>query len=246
VLFVLDATPADTPFPDPALAEREPDGLLALGGDLSVVRLLNAYRAGVFPWYGPGQPLLWWSPNPRTVLFPEHLRISRSLRKSLRNGGFQATVDCVFRAVVGACGTPRKGADGTWITLEMLQAYERLAAAGHAHSVEIWREGELVGGLYGVSLGRVFFGESMFSRCRDASKVALVHLVDRLLQSGFRLIDCQVRSAHLLSLGAEEIPRARFNRLLDRWTAQPASPHTWEGRAPLPLRMPPLFESRPG
>ncbi len=246
MLFLLDSTAADAPFPDPALAEREPNGLLALGGDLSVARLLNAYRLGIFPWYGPGQPLLWWSPHPRAVLFPERLHITRSLRKSLRNGRFQATADTAFPAVIRACGAPRQGADGTWITPDMLHAYERLAAAGHAHSVEIWREGELIGGLYGVALGRVFFGESMFSRGRDASKVALVHLVDRLLQTGFRLIDCQVSSAHLLSLGAETIPRTRFNHLLDRWATQPTPLGTWDGREPLPPRLPPLLASRPG
>ncbi len=246
MLYLLDATPPSAPFPDPARAEQEPNGLLAFGGDLSPVRLLNAYRAGIFPWYGPGQPILWWSPDPRTVLYPERLRVTRSLHKSLRNGGFLASVDRAFEAVVEACAAPREGTQGTWITPEMATAYARLAAAGHAHSVEVWRDNELVGGLYGVALGRVFFGESMFSRVRDASKIALAHLVDRLLQAGFRLIDCQVASAHLTSLGAELIPRREFNRMLERWAMEADPPGAWTAPDPRPARVPATLDRRGG
>lgn len=239
MLHLLDATDPRAPFPDPSLAEREPNGLLAIGGDLSVPRLLNAYRAGIFPWYSEGQPILWWSPDPRTVLYPERLRISRSLRKTLRKDRFQATVDQAFARVVGACAAPRRGDPGTWITRSMMRAYERLAAAGAAHSVEIWEGGRLVGGLYGVALGRVFFGESMFSRATDASKAALVHLVDLLMQAGYRLVDCQVYSEHLVSLGAEEVPRAEFGRCLAQWADEAPEGDPWGRSVRAPVRVPP-------
>ncbi|MHB8454523.1 MAG: leucyl/phenylalanyl-tRNA--protein transferase [Acidiferrobacterales bacterium] len=197
-------------FPPPEMAS--PEGLLAVGGDLSSESLLEAYRCGVFPWYSAGQPVLWWSPDPRTVLYPKNIRISRSLRKTLRNRKFRITLDTAFSAVIDACAAPRRNRpdDGTWITDAMRAAYCRLHEDGYAHSIEIWHSQDLVGGLYGVSLGTAFFGESMFSRCTDASKVALVHLVRQVEAWGFSMIDCQVASAHLFSLGAEEIPRTEF------------------------------------
>jgi len=215
--FLLDPQSDPASFPDPVYALEEPNGLLAVGGDLSPARVLNAYRQGIFPWYSHGQPILWWSPDPRMVLFPEQLRISRSLRKSLRKRPFQVTLDTDFTAVIQACSEPRSHADGTWITEEMKQAYIRLHRIGFAHSVECWDGEELVGGLYGVSMGKVFFGESMFSRRTDASKIGFAHLVEQLRAWGFGLIDCQVYSNHLASLGAEEIPREGFLELLDTW-----------------------------
>jgi leucyl/phenylalanyl-tRNA--protein transferase len=196
----------------------EPNGLLAIGGDLSPARLLAAYRRGIFPWYGPGQPILWWCPDPRAVLYPDSVRISRSLAKVLRRGRLQVTVDRDFDAVVQACAEPRPGQDGTWITRQMATAYGRLHRLGVAHSVEVREQDRLVGGLYGVALGEVFFGESMFSRVPDASKVALVALA----RMGFRLIDCQVPSAHLARLGAKEISRATFLAQLRDWCESPA------------------------
>jgi leucyl/phenylalanyl-tRNA--protein transferase len=192
----------------------EPDGLLAAGGDLSPRRLLAAYRRGVFPWYAAGQPILWWSPDPRAVLFPADFRCSRSLRKSLRSRGFQYTVDRSFEDVIAACAAPRDNHFGTWITPEMQVAYTALHRQGFAHSIETRREGALVGGLYGVRLGRVFFGESMFSLETDASKAALAHLVSLCLRDGTALIDCQLASNHLASLGSRNIPRSRFQALL--------------------------------
>ncbi len=195
-------------FPDAELALREPNGLLAAGGDLSPQRLVAAYRRGIFPWYGDDQPILWWTPDPRTVLVPEAVRISRSLRKTLNKGIFEVTMDTAFEEVVAACAAPRGDDQGTWITREMYNAYNRLHRLGWARSVECWRHGELVGGLYGVAIGRVFFGESMFSRESDASKVALVHLC----RMDYELIDCQIESDHLFRLGAQTMPRAQFLR----------------------------------
>ncbi len=212
-------------FPSPETASAE--GLLAVGGDLSTDRLLEAYRCGIFPWYGTGQPILWWSPDPRMVLFPDQLKISRSLRKTLRHSGFRVTLDNAFRQVIEGCAEPRRGQPGTWITAEMQDAYCDLHAAGHAHSVETWIGRDLVGGLYGVALGGAFFGESMFSRTTDASKVALVHLVRQLEAWGYRLIDCQVTSAHLSSLGAEEIPRSTFLSLLGHALGLPGQSGSW-------------------
>jgi len=235
----------DVRFPDVEEAEREPNGLLAIGGDLEPRRLLSAYRAGVFPWYGPDQPILWWSPDPRTVLFPRRLQVSRSLRKTLRQERFQATIDQAFSAVTAACAGPRKGTDGTWLIPEMQDAYLQLHRQGLAHSVEIWSpERQLVGGLYGVALGRVFFGESMFSRRSDASKVALVHLVNRLRVWGYYLIDCQVYSAHLETLGAQQIPRHRFITLLRRWVDLPPAGHAWLEQEPVHPAIP--TSRRPG
>jgi len=226
VLYLLDPNDPKAPFPNVAQAEREPDGLLAIGGDLSVTRLINAYRRGIFPWFSDGDPILWWSPDPRTALFPEQLRISRSLRKTLRRGLFHTTTDRDFDAVIHACAQPRSAGGGTWLVPEMIAAYRRLHHEGFAHSVEVWHDSTLAGGLYGVAIGRVFFGESMFTRISDASKVALVHLCRLLSERGFRLIDCQVLTGHLIRMGAEQIPREDFVRMLDRWCQVP----DWHGR----------------
>ncbi|HFD79440.1 MAG TPA: leucyl/phenylalanyl-tRNA--protein transferase [Gammaproteobacteria bacterium] len=214
-------------FPDVELALREPDGLLAVGGDLSPQRIFNAYRHGIFPWYSDGQPILWWSPDPRSVLLPERLKISRSLRKTLRRGRFRVTLDKAFEAVIAACAAPRRDSDGTWITAEMAQAYRRLHHLGVAHSAECWNGERLVGGLYGLAIGRVFFGESMFSRESDASKTAFAFLVRQLRAWGFRLIDCQVHSPHLASLGAEQLARAEFVARLEDLCAQAPDVHDW-------------------
>lgn len=213
-MYVLSADANDFRFPPPHLASRE--GLLAIGGDLRCERLLAAYRQGVFPWYNDGQPILWWSPDPRAVLFPKKIKISRSLRKTLKSGEYEGTLDTAFAEVMQACaGSRRKQGHGTWITHDMVAAYVELHRRGFAHSVEVRRQGELVGGLYGVALGGAFFGESMFSRATDASKVALVRLAQQLQAWGFEFIDCQLPTAHLLSLGAEEMPRKAFLELLN-------------------------------
>jgi leucyl/phenylalanyl-tRNA---protein transferase len=203
-------------FPPVTRALREPDGLLAAGGDLSPARLLAAYRRGIFPWFSTGQPILWWSPDPRAVLLPEQLRVSRSLAKSIRNKGFETRIDSAFADVISACGSSDLRPGGTWLSPQMRLAYLRLHTLGHAHSIETWRSGQLVGGLYGVALGRVFFGESMFSTETDASKVALARLCTEVRSRGFQLIDCQVATPHLLSLGAQLIPRSEFIDLLTR------------------------------
>ncbi|MDH5378721.1 MAG: leucyl/phenylalanyl-tRNA--protein transferase, partial [Gammaproteobacteria bacterium] len=200
----------DYPFPVPERALKNPNGLLALGGSLRPRRLLSAYRQGIFPWYSEGQPVLWWSPDPRLVLFPEKIIVRRSLAKAIRNRGFEVTIDRAFTRVLRACAEPRPDQDGTWITAEIFDAYTLLHYNGLAHSFETWLDGELVGGLYGVSLGKVFFGESMFSKTSDASKVAFVKAVEWLKSWGYELVDCQVTTEHLLSLGAEEISRSRF------------------------------------
>lgn len=203
-----------TPFPPVDCALDEPNGLLAVGGRLSSQRLLLAYRHGIFPWFSEGQPILWWSPNPRAVLFPEQFKISTSLRKTLRSNRFRVTFDCAFSRVIAACAAPRKAALGTWITQEMVQAYQHLHQQGYAHSVETWYQDQLVGGLYGIQLGKLFFGESMFSTQTDASKVALYELVQYALNNHLPLIDCQVPSAHLQSLGATTLPRQDFIQFL--------------------------------
>ena len=227
MLYLLDRTNPATPFPDVEQAEAEPNGLLAIGGDLSVKRLVRAYRSGVFPWYGAGEPILWWSPNPRMVLFPQRLRISRSLRKTLRKRLYSASMDFSFDRVIEACAGPRRDGDDTWLMPEMIEAYRTLHRQHIAHSVEIWAGDDLVGGLYGVALGRVFFGESMFSRVSDASKLALVHLCQELLEWDYRLIDCQVHTGHLTRLGAEEIPRKTFTSLLGRWCPETGRAGSW-------------------
>lgn len=227
VLPWLDPDNDHTPFPPVECALRDPDGLLAAGGSLTPQRLLDAYRRGIFPWYTQGQPILWWSPDPRSVLFPGELKVSRSLHKTLRKKVFRVTVDTAFRQVIEACAEPRRDETGTWITAEMAGAYAQLHALGWAHSVECWVEETLVGGLYGIGMGRVFFGESMFTRCTDASKVALVYLVRQLEAWGYGLIDCQVRSAHMETLGARNVPRARFIELLDRYADEPGRAPPW-------------------
>jgi leucyl/phenylalanyl-tRNA--protein transferase len=214
-------------FPDPSLALDEPNGLLAVGGDLSPARLHAAYRLGIFPWYSEGQPVLWWSPDPRMVLFPERLRVARSLHKVLKSARFQVTLDCAFAEVIRACAAPREGRTGTWLTAAMIAAYERLFAQGIAHSVEVWSEGALVGGLYGVAMGRVFFGESMFHRANDASKVALVYLASQLRSWGYAVIDCQQSTPHMERLGAQEVARQVLRALLDRWCDVPGRPGPW-------------------
>jgi leucyl/phenylalanyl-tRNA--protein transferase len=212
-------------FPPVHLAE--PDGLLAVGGDLSVERLLLAYRAGIFPWYEDGQPILWWSPDPRFVLFPERLKVSQSMRQVINSGRFRVTYDQAFPSVIRKCATmKRKGERGTWITPAMADAYGRLHEVGYAHSVEVWSGSTLAGGLYGVSLGSCFFGESMFAEVSNASKFGMIALVRQLQAQGFSLVDCQVHSEHLRSLGADDVPRARFVRLL----AQAMKAETLKGR----------------
>ncbi|TDO06860.1 MULTISPECIES: leucyl/phenylalanyl-tRNA--protein transferase [Halomonas] len=210
-------------FPPVATALRDPDGLLAAGGALTPEWLLAAYRRGIFPWFSDGQPVLWWSPDPRMVLFPKEIRVRRSLAKRLRNGGFRVTANRAFAQVVASCAAPRAGQPGTWITDEMRAAYERLHRLGAAHSVEVWRSDKLVGGLYGVAMGPVFFGESMFSRQADASKVALVHLAHAMSAGGGRLIDCQMHTMHLASLGARDIARSEFIGYLEQWLGDAGS-----------------------
>jgi leucyl/phenylalanyl-tRNA--protein transferase len=217
----------EAPFPPIAKALRSPNGLLCAGGTLTPERVLEAYAKGIFPWFSAGDPVLWWSPDPRMVLFPEELKVSRSLRKVVQRGAYETRFDGAFRAVMQACALPRDGQGGTWIVPEMIDAYTQLHDRGFAHSVESWHEGELVGGLYGVSLGKVFFGESMFTRAPDASKVALVRLVERLRAADFRVIDCQQATAHLASLGAREIPREAFAQLLRESIQYPASGERW-------------------
>ena len=216
------------PFPPVERALRDPNGLLAAGADLSPQRLLDAYARGIFPWFSEDDPLLWWSPDPRMVLFVDELHLSRSLRRVIRSGRFRVTLDTAFRDVMEGCAEPRPDQDGTWITPEMLHAYMRLAALGHAHSVEAWEGDTLAGGLYGVAIGRMFFGESMFSRRSDASKVAFAHLVRQLQQWEMPLIDCQMATPHLASLGAREIPRAEFLGQVRRLVQLPAVPAPWK------------------
>lgn len=215
------------PFPPLERALGEPNGLLAAGADLSVERLVSAYERGIFPWYSDGQPILWWSPDPRMVLAPDKLKISRSLRKRLARDDYEVTADTAFEEVVRGCAAPRSGHDGTWITDDMLAAYVRLHRAGYAHSIETWIGGRLAGGLYGVALGRMYYGESMFTRVPDASKIALVHLARHLERSGFGLIDCQMATAHLARFGAREIPRAAFVRKLRELVNYPRSTRKW-------------------
>lgn len=219
-------------FPPTDQALTEPNGLLAGGGDLSPERLLYAYRQGIFPWYEAGQPILWWSPDPRALLFPERFHLSRSLRKLLRKSPYEVTADRNFTGVMGACAEPRAYAQGTWITPEMNAAYAELHRLGYAHSIEVWRQGQLVGGLYGLALGRVFFGESMFSWESDSSKVAFAHLVAQLRAWRFQLIDCQVSSGHLFSLGAQERSRKDFERMLLDWAHLPSNRGPWELQVP--------------
>jgi leucyl/phenylalanyl-tRNA--protein transferase len=212
------------PFPPVERALEDPNGLLAAGADLSAERLLEAYRRGIFPWYSGGQPPLWWSPDPRMVLFVDELKVSRSLAKSVRNKGYELRIDSAFGQVLDGCAMR---SEGTWLGRDMKQAYLRLHRTGYAHSFETWRGEELVGGLYGVAIGRMFYGESMFSRATDASKVALVHLVREVKARAFPLIDCQVHTPLLESLGAREIPRADFLRALKSLVNYAESPKMW-------------------
>jgi leucyl/phenylalanyl-tRNA--protein transferase len=217
----------DDPFPPISKALRSPNGLLCAGADLSPQRILDAYSKGIFPWYAEGDPILWWSPHPRMVLFPDELKVSRSLRKAVARGLFETRFDTAFGEVMRECAAPRDGQDGTWIVPAMVAAYGRLHELGFAHSVESWHDGRLAGGLYGILLGRVFFGESMFAREADASKVALVKLVERVRSLGVRLIDCQQATRHLASLGAREIPRRDFAQLLAESIQYPPSGGRW-------------------
>jgi leucyl/phenylalanyl-tRNA---protein transferase len=215
------------PFPAVENALAEPNGLLAGGGDLSLPRLVEAYEHGIFPWYSEEQPILWWSPDPRMVLFPAELRISRSLRKRLARRDYEVRADTAFEEVIRACAAPRHDDGGTWITEEMIAAYVRLHEAGHAHSVETWIDGKLAGGLYGVALGRMYYGESMFTREADASKIAFVHLVRQLERRSCGMIDCQMKTAHLARFGACEIARAAFTRKLRELVNYPRQVSKW-------------------
>ena len=229
-MYLLDANDPFPVFPDPEQA-ASPEGIVAIGGDLDVGRLIQAYRQGIFPWYNEYEPILWWSPDPRLVLYPDQLHVSRSLRKTLRRSELVITFDADFAGVIEGCAEPRgdesEGA-GTWLDPYMITAYKRLHGHGLAHSAEAWDgDGNLVGGLYGIALGRVFFGESMFTRATDASKVAFVHTVRTLAAHGYRLVDCQIYSDHLAGFGAAEIPRARFLAELDRALAEPDPAQPW-------------------
>ncbi|MSO29885.1 MAG: leucyl/phenylalanyl-tRNA--protein transferase [Acidobacteria bacterium] len=215
------------PFPPVEEAMTDPNGLLAAGADLSADRLLDAYLRGIFPWFGEDDPLLWWSPDPRMVLMVNELHVSRSLRRVIRSGRYRVTLDNAFTDVMAGCAEPRDDQAGTWITAEMVEAYTRLAARGFGHSVEVWEGSDLVGGLYGVAIGRMFYGESMFSRRTDASKVALVTLVRQLERWEFETVDCQMATTHLASLGAREIPRAEFAERLRRLVELPPITSPW-------------------
>jgi leucyl/phenylalanyl-tRNA--protein transferase len=225
----LDDDP-EAPFPPVAAALEFPNGLLAWGGDLSPGRLLNAYRAGIFPWYSEGQPILWWSPAPRCVLFPEDVYLSRRTRRRYNSGAYSLSADTAFDRVIDACAGPRKSEPGTWITPEMATAYRLLHRMGFAHSFEAWHEGELVGGIYGLALGSVFFGESMFSHRTDAGKLTLVALCRQLKAWGFGLLDCQVGNPHLFRMGAVELPRRDFERLLQEHVHGPGTTGNWADR----------------
>ncbi|MEK7360789.1 MAG: leucyl/phenylalanyl-tRNA--protein transferase [Pseudomonadota bacterium] len=225
----------DDPFPPLASALKHPNGLLAAGADLSPERLLAAYRQGIFPWYSEGEPILWWSPDPRMVLIPSELKVSRSLAKTLRNRDYEIRFDSAFAAVMQDCAA--RGADhagagadetGTWITDDMRAAYQRLHELDYAHSAETWIEGELAGGLYGVAIGRMFYGESMFTRVRDASKLAMVHLVRRLERQEYGMIDCQMHTRHLASLGARAIARSNFSPRLRELVDYAVTPMKWD------------------
>lgn len=218
------------PFPPTSEALESPNGLLAWGGDLEAGRLLRAYRAGIFPWYTPGQPILWWSPAPRCVIFPHRVHLSRRNRRRYNSGSYHLTMDTAFDEVVWACAGPRKQESGTWITADMLEAYVHLHRLGHAHSLEVWEAGALVGGIYGLALGSIFFGESMFSHKPDASKIALVGLCRQLREWGYGLLDCQVGNAHLFSMGAEELSRESFEKLLEELTSDTRAVGSWQDR----------------
>lgn len=219
-------------FPPARQAMRDPNGLLAIGGDLSPLRLRNAYEHGIFPWYNPDEPILWWCPDPRAVLAPGQFHASRSLRKRLRRADYAVTLDRAFAGVLDACSAPRARGRGTWLGTEMKQAYQELHRRGDAHSIEVWRHGTLIGGVYGVSLGRAFFGESMFSHAEDGSKIAMYWLCRQLAAWSFPLLDCQIASSHLATLGAVDIPRERFLELLRGAVAEPAPAWNFTIEAP--------------
>lgn len=249
---------ADSPFPPLDTALRDPNGLLAAGGELTPSRLLNAYQQGIFPWFSAGDPVLWWSPDPRMVLVPDEFKLSRSLHKKLRRQEFEITTDTAFCAVIQACASaPRAGQNGTWIVDDIINAYSELHQLGHAHSVECWltdkkQQRQLVGGLYGVCLGRMFYGESMFSRATDASKVAFAHLVRWLQENRVELIDCQMKTDHLASLGAREIPRKDFSARLEvlqglpevHWIQGPWT-FDWSPKAPFRKSLPFILPGAP-
>lgn len=218
--------PYSTDFPPVDDALDDPNGLLAAGGDLSAPRLIEAYRRGIFPWFNPGEPILWWSPDPRCTLIPAQIHLSRSLRKAIRKTEFEITFDQAFPEVVSACAAPRSYSDDTWISDQMLQAYTALHHQGYAHSVELWQDGKLTGGLYGIAMGRLFFGESMFSRTTNASKIAFAFFARQLEKWGYALIDCQIENDHLTSLGASTISRTEFQRYLQNNLA-PENSHSW-------------------
>lgn len=231
-------------FPEISAALNEPDGLLAAGGDLHPDRLLYAYRRGVFPWFDSGQPILWWSPDPRCVIKPASFHVARRLRRTARNSNFELSVNNEFAAVIGACAADRVGQEGTWITDEMIEAYSSLHAQGWAHSVEVWHDDELVGGLYGLAIGKAFFGESMFSQVSNASKIAMWSLCEILVRHDFEILDCQVVSAHLTSLGAFLMRRDEFGSLLERACDPAARFDNWpEKRLPVADLL--AFEGRP-
>ena len=217
----------DLAFPLLETALTEPNGLLAVGGDLSIDRLRQAYRQGIFPWYEEGGPIFWWSPDPRYILVPSDLKISRSLKRTLSANKFKVSCNLAFDDVVNACGDPRVDSDSTWITSYMEKSYSRLHKQSLAHSIEVWLDGKLVGGLYGIAIGKIFFGESMFHQVSDASKVALAHLSQLLVAAGFPLIDCQVHSDHLVSMGAVEMNRSKFKDCLDAYTILNADENLW-------------------
>lgn len=233
-LYWIEPGSAHDNFPPIETALKYPDGLLCLGGDLDTKRLLSAYKRGIFPWYSEGQPVMWWSPSPRCVLLPGEFKTSRSLKKTCRNAGFEFALDNDFAGVIEGCAAPRNGDPSTWITTDMMLEYKRLHTLGHAHSVEVWRDGQLVGGLYGIAIGRIFFGESMFTKVRDASKVALACLARYLLNNSFQLIDCQVSSAHLFTLGAREITRGDFQFRLRAYCSLENSVRVWHSK-PMPV-----------
>jgi leucyl/phenylalanyl-tRNA--protein transferase len=224
------------PFPPTRQALRSPNGLLAWGGDLHPQRLLTAYRAGIFPWYSDGQPVLWWSPAPRCVIFPDQVHLARRTRRRYNQGHLRLTADQAFADVIAACAAPRRRDEGTWITPDLQRACLRLHDLGHAHSVEVWDGDTLYGGIYGLAIGNAFFGESMFSRGADGSKIALVGLCRQLADWGYELLDCQVANPHLFRMGAVELDRASFERLLAAAVAQVPAPEAWQSHSP--------FESR--
>ena len=221
-------------FPDVENALSEPDGLLAAGGDLSPARLLSAYTRGIFPWYEEGQPVLWWSPDPRCVLWPAELHVSRRLRQQIRNSNADVRFNQAFSKVVRQCAGERRSQQGTWITADMMQAYELLHRDGWAHSIEIWDDGNLAGGLYGICIGKVFFGESMFSSTPNTSKMAMLGLARHMVSAHLELIDCQVVSRHLITLGARLMPRTEFSAFLERACNPPDRHEDWP-REPIPV-----------